>query len=104
MPAYESHLDEVTTLLYERHDLSEKAAIRIVMRAQEDGFFSAHDDDPSLCTQARAEADATEIYARYNRLPEQASPVAPAPKQGAGGKPARQRKPPTAAASPRRKP
>ncbi len=56
MPAYEAHLDEVATLLYELHDLSEKAAIRIVMRAQEDGFFSQHDDDPSICTQARAEA------------------------------------------------
>ncbi|MBN8443138.1 MAG: hypothetical protein J0M28_15780 [Thauera sp.] len=67
--SYEQHLDEVTTLIYERHDLSEKAAIRIVMLAQEDGYFSAHDDDPSICTQARAEADAEEVFRKYAKPP-----------------------------------
>lgn len=104
MPAYEAHLDEIATLLYERHDLSEKAAIRIVMRAQEDGFFSAHDDDPSICTQARAEADATEIHARYNRPPEPASPSSSGPRRDAGGNPGRKRTPPNGGGSTRRKP
>ena len=67
--SYEQHLDEVTTLIYERHDLSEKAAIRIVMLAQDDGFFSGHDDDPSICTQARAEADAEAVFRKYAKPP-----------------------------------
>ena len=55
---YEEHLDEVTTLIFERFGLSEDAAIKLVMRAQADGYFSGHDDDPSICTQLRAEQDA----------------------------------------------
>lgn len=52
---YEEHLDEVSTLLTEIYTLSDAAAIEMVMRAQADDFFSAHDDDPTLCTQERAE-------------------------------------------------
>lgn len=62
---YEEHLDEVTTLIYERYDQSEKDAVDMVMRAQADDFFSAHDDDPSLCTQARAEDDARAVFKKY---------------------------------------
>jgi hypothetical protein len=54
---YEEHLDEVTTLIFERFGLSEHAAIQLVMKAQAAGYFSEHDDDPSLCTQLRAEAE-----------------------------------------------
>ena len=64
---YEQHLDEVATLLYERYDLSEKAAIKLVMAAQEDDFFSGHDDDPSICTQDRAEANARAVYRKYGK-------------------------------------
>ncbi len=63
--SYEQYLDEVTTLIYERHDLSEKAAIRIVMLAQADEFFSRHDDEPSIRTQARAEQDAETVFRKY---------------------------------------
>ncbi len=63
--SYEQYLDEVTTLIYERHDLSEKAAIRIVMLAQADEFFSGHDDEPSIRTQARAEQDAETVFRKY---------------------------------------
>ncbi len=62
---YEEHLDEVTTLITERFDVRDKAAIDMVMRAQADDFFSGHDDDPSICTQQRAEQDARTVYKKY---------------------------------------
>jgi hypothetical protein len=65
--SYEQYLDEVTTLIYERHDVSEKAAIRIVMLAQADEFFSGHDDDPAIRTQARAEQDAGTVFRKYGK-------------------------------------
>ena len=37
---YEEHLDEVTTLIFERFGLSEHAAIQLVMKAQAAGYFS----------------------------------------------------------------
>ena len=64
---YEQHLDEVATLLFELYDQSEDAAIKIVMAAQADDFFSAHDDDPSMCTLARAQADARSVMRKYGR-------------------------------------
>ncbi len=63
--SYEQHLDEVATLLTEIYTLSEAAAIETVMRAQADDYFSAHDDDPSLCTQDRAELDARAVFRQY---------------------------------------
>ena len=63
--SYEAHLDEVATLLTEIYPMSESAAIATVMRAQADGYFSAHDDDPSLCTQERAERDARAVFTQY---------------------------------------
>lgn len=66
---YEQYLDEVTTLIYERNDLSEKAAIRIVMLAQADDFFSVHDEDPSLRTLSRAEQDAGAVHRKYAKPP-----------------------------------
>ena len=65
MTTYEQHLDEVATLLTEIYTLSDETAIGIVMRAQADDYFSAHDDDPSLCTQQRAEQDARAVFKRY---------------------------------------
>lgn len=62
---YEEHLDEVTTLIFERYGLSEKAAIAVVMKAQADDFFSGHDDNPALCTQERAEQDARAVFKKY---------------------------------------
>ena len=62
---YEEHLDEVTTLLTEIYTLSDKTAIEIVMRAQADDYFSGHDDDPTICTQERAEQDARTIFKKY---------------------------------------
>jgi hypothetical protein len=62
---YEEHLDEVATLLTERYDLADEVAIRMVMRAQADDFFSGHDDDPTICTLDRALQDATAVFKRY---------------------------------------
>lgn len=62
---YEEHLDEVATLLTEIYTLSDEAAIDIVMRAQADDYFSAHDDDSSICTQERAEQDARAVFKAY---------------------------------------
>ncbi|MBV2262516.1 MAG: hypothetical protein KUL79_03040 [Thauera sp.] len=64
---YEQHLDEVATLLYERYEQSEKAAIKLVMAAQEDGFFSGHDADPSVCTLERAQDDARAVFRKYGK-------------------------------------
>ena len=64
---YEQHLDEVTTLLYEHYDQSEEAAIKLVMAAQADDFFSAHDDDPSMCTLERAQTDARAVFRKYGK-------------------------------------
>lgn len=64
---YEQHLDEVATLLYERYEQSEKAAIKLVMAAQADDFFSGHDDDPSICTPERTAADARAVYRKYGK-------------------------------------
>jgi hypothetical protein len=61
----EEHLDEVATLLTEIYTLSDEAAVNIVMRAQADDYFSAHDDDPSICTQERAEQDARAVFKDY---------------------------------------
>ena len=62
---YEEYLDEVATLLTEIYTLSDEAAIDIVMRAQADDYFSAHDDDPSICTQECAEQDARAVFKVY---------------------------------------
>jgi hypothetical protein len=62
---YEEHLDEVTTLITEKYDIEDAAAISMVMRAQADDFFSGHDDDPSICTLERAHADARDVFKKY---------------------------------------
>lgn len=62
---YEAYLDEVATLLTEIYTMEDEAAIQIVMRAQADDFFSAHDDDPSLCTLERAQTDVRQVFKQY---------------------------------------
>lgn len=64
---YEAFLDEVTTLITEKYDVADKAAIAMVMQAQEDEYFSGHDDDPKLRTLDRAHADARAVYMKYRR-------------------------------------
>lgn len=62
---YEEYLDEVTTLMVEKYDIADEAAVQMVMRAQADDFFIAHDDDPTICSLERAHKDAKIIFAQY---------------------------------------
>lgn len=64
---YEEYLDEVTTLMTEKFDLTDEDAIKHVMRAQAAGFFSLHDDLPEMRTQERAEQDAKTIFEQKNK-------------------------------------
>jgi hypothetical protein len=73
---YEEFLDEVTTLITELYDVSDAAAIKYVMRAQAEDFFTQHDDDESLRTQERAEQDARTVYAQQHKPP---APTPPKP-------------------------
>jgi hypothetical protein len=59
---YEEYLDEVTTLITEKYNLSDAAAIKLVVKAQDADFFVAHDDDDTLRTLDRAHQDARTIY------------------------------------------
>jgi hypothetical protein len=63
--SYEEHLDEVTTLITEKYDIADEAAIQMVMRAQADDFFSGHDDNPAICTLDRAHKDAKAVFTKY---------------------------------------
>lgn len=64
---YEEYLDEVTTLMTEKYDLSDEDAIKHVMRAQAAGYFILHDDLPEMRTQERAEEDAKTIFQQKNK-------------------------------------
>jgi hypothetical protein len=59
---YEAYLDEVTTLLTELYDLDDAAAIKLVVDAQADDFFVAHDDREELRNAAQAKLDAVTLY------------------------------------------
>ena len=74
---YEEYLDEVTTLMTEMFDLTDEAAIKHVMRAQADDFFTLHDDHPEMCTQERAVQDAQTIYDKRNKSRPHTPPVRP---------------------------
>ena len=67
---YEEYLDEVATLLTENHDLTEGAAIKCVMKAQDAEFFVPHDQNPELRTEEQAEEDAATLF----ELRQQAGP------------------------------
>jgi len=59
---YEEYLDEVTTLITEKYDVSEGAAIKLVMKAQAADFFVAHDDNAALRNIDRAHRDAKTLF------------------------------------------
>ena len=59
---YEEYLDEVTTLITEKYNLSDAAAIKLVVKAQDQDFFVDHDDKESMRTLDRAHQDAKTIY------------------------------------------
>lgn len=64
---YEEHLDEVTTQITEIYTVEDDEAIRMVMAAQEDEYFSGHDDDPTICTLERAGIDARYVFKNYGK-------------------------------------
>jgi hypothetical protein len=67
--SYEAYLDEVTTLITEKYDISDDDAIRLVMRAQAAEYFVAHDDDASLRTLDRAHEDARTVFKLRDTFP-----------------------------------
>lgn len=64
---YEQYLDEVSTLIFERYDVTEAEAVKYVVRAQAADFFTLHDDDPAMRTPERAAADARTIFEQRNK-------------------------------------
>lgn len=65
---YEAYLDEVTTLLTELYELDDEAAIKLVVDAQDDEYFSPHDDHEEMRTPERAKEDAVALYtAKQNK-------------------------------------
>jgi hypothetical protein len=59
---YEAYLDEVTTLLTEMYELDDEAAIKLVVDAQANDYFSPHDDHEDMRTLERAKEDAETLY------------------------------------------
>ena len=66
---YEAFLDEVTTILTERYDLEDAAAIKLVVDAQAADFFTLHDDREAMRTVEQADQDAVTLYEqKQNRV------------------------------------
>jgi hypothetical protein len=62
---YEEYLDEVTTLIFEKYDLDEAIAVKLVVAAQDAEFFVRHDDNKKLRNVDQAHKDAKTIYEGY---------------------------------------
>lgn len=60
--SYEAYLDEVTTLLTELYDLEDSAAIKLVVDAQDAGFFIKHDEAEDLRSVEQANKDAVTLF------------------------------------------
>lgn len=65
---YEEHLDEVTTQITERFEVSDERAIKMVMQAQAEDYFSGHDDKPETCTLEQAGRDAKYVFKTYGKM------------------------------------
>ncbi|MES2902079.1 MAG: hypothetical protein V4723_20295 [Pseudomonadota bacterium] len=59
---YEEYLDEVTTLITEKYNLSDAAAIKLVVKAQDAEFFVPHDDSEALRNVDQAHKDAKTLF------------------------------------------
>ncbi len=59
---YEEYLDEVTTLITEKYNLSDAAAIKLVVKAQDAEFFVEHDENEALRNVDRAHQDAKKLF------------------------------------------
>jgi hypothetical protein len=66
---YEEFLDEVTTLITELFDFDDEAAIKLVVDAQDAGYFIAHDEAEDMRTVEQAKKDATALVeAKRNKV------------------------------------
>lgn len=72
---YEEYLDEVTTLIVEKYGVTEAAAIKLVVQAQDKEFFVRHDDEPALRNLDQAHKDAKTLYSSASAVP--ATPAKP---------------------------
>jgi hypothetical protein len=59
---YEEFLDEITTLLTELYELDDAAAIKLVVDAQADDYFVAHDDHDEMRTIEQAKKEAVALF------------------------------------------
>ncbi|WP_432382390.1 hypothetical protein [Duganella sp. P38] len=59
---YEEYLDEVTTLIVEKYDVADEAAIKMVVQAQDAEFFVRHDEVASMRNLDQAHQDAKTIF------------------------------------------
>jgi hypothetical protein len=59
---YEEYLDEVTTVIFEKYDLDEAIAVKLVVAAQDAEFFVRHDGNKKLRNVDQAHKDAKTIY------------------------------------------
>jgi hypothetical protein len=59
---YEAFLDEVTTLLTELYELDDEAAIKLVVDAQADDYFVAHDEREEMRTVEQAKKEAINLF------------------------------------------
>jgi hypothetical protein len=60
--SYEDYLDEVTTLIVEKYSLTDAAAIKLVVQAQDAEFFVRHDEDEKLRNVDQAHKDAKTLF------------------------------------------
>lgn len=59
---YEAFLDEITTLLTELYELDDDAAIKLVVDAQANDYFVAHDDHSAMRTLEQAKKEAVHLF------------------------------------------
>ena len=66
---YDAFQDEIATLLTELFDLDDAAAIKLVVDAQANDYFVAHDDHAEMRTVEQARKEAKALFeARQNRV------------------------------------
>ena len=64
---YEQYLDEVTTLIVEKYNVADAAAIKLVMQAQDAEFFVRHDEVEGLRNVDQAHKDAKTIFSAASK-------------------------------------
>lgn len=75
---YEEYLDEVTTLIVEKYNVADAAAIKLVVAAQDAEFFVKHDEDKALRNIDQVHQDAKTLYSAASVAPKAPKPAAKA--------------------------